>query len=336
MPPDGEPLWFGRGQDAQAPGAPPGSAQTIIIGYPDHYVQSTERHPMERLAADARRPRAGGGSIGVEMDNYWFSAAAYRDAPEAPAQRPLRRRHRPRQLAARRQEPAGTRLYARCRPHRLGDAPAHLRCDRARHAQMRPRRRDLRCRYPRRRGPWRRLSRHRAAAAVGIGCGGAPSHLGRQADEDRRRDLLRDRRLLQALPLPAVAHGVSRQADRDLPRRRKGRARGHGSRARGGAPGQYLRGYRQCLFRRPRPAGYRQGQPHRLPDRPFLSAGLGRTDDEPAPRRPHRTSPRHDLPLHDRPVDGGLGHGDHRSDRHHRERRPRIARQRPAPLFVKE
>ncbi|MEM7223343.1 MAG: ectoine hydrolase DoeA [Pseudomonadota bacterium] len=75
---DGEPIWFGRGQDAN------GAKRTVfmghdnIIGYEDHYVQSTERHPMDRLSGIIADKGWAKGSIGVEMDNYYFSAACYR------------------------------------------------------------------------------------------------------------------------------------------------------------------------------------------------------------------------------------------------------------------
>jgi len=74
---DGEPIWFGRGQDAN------GALRTCfmdpanIIGYPDHYVQSKERHPMDYLSAQMTDRRLAKGTVGVEMDNYWFSAAAF-------------------------------------------------------------------------------------------------------------------------------------------------------------------------------------------------------------------------------------------------------------------
>ncbi|XYK82471.1 MAG: ectoine hydrolase DoeA [Labrenzia sp.] len=74
---DGEPVWFGRGQDAN------GALRTCfmdpanIIGYPDHYVQSTERHPMDYLSAKIEERGWENLSIGVEMDNYYFSAAAF-------------------------------------------------------------------------------------------------------------------------------------------------------------------------------------------------------------------------------------------------------------------
>ncbi|MGV8569313.1 MAG: ectoine hydrolase DoeA [Pseudomonas asiatica] len=75
---DGEPIWFGRGQDAN------GARRTVfmqhdnIVGYPDMYVQSRERHPMDYLCQEVILAKGWGGlSIGVEMDNYYFSAAAY-------------------------------------------------------------------------------------------------------------------------------------------------------------------------------------------------------------------------------------------------------------------
>ncbi len=77
LPLDGDPIWYGRGQDAN------GALRTCfmdparIIGYPDHYVQSPDRHPMEYLAAQLADRKLGKGAIGVEMDNYWFSAAAF-------------------------------------------------------------------------------------------------------------------------------------------------------------------------------------------------------------------------------------------------------------------
>jgi ectoine hydrolase len=77
VPPDGEPIWYGRSQDAN------GALRTAyvdaanIIGYPDVYVQSTERHPMDLLSTTLIDKGWGAKTIGVEMDNYWYSAAAH-------------------------------------------------------------------------------------------------------------------------------------------------------------------------------------------------------------------------------------------------------------------
>ena len=74
---DGDPVWFGRGQDANGAKRTCFMAEADLIGYPDHYVQSTERHPMDFLADRIAERGWSTGRIGVEMDNYWFSAAAF-------------------------------------------------------------------------------------------------------------------------------------------------------------------------------------------------------------------------------------------------------------------
>src|SRR5216117_1808737 len=75
---DGEPVWFGRGQDANGAKRTCYLAHENIVGYPDHYVQSTERHPMDYLAKEVITARGWQAKrTGVELDNYYFSAAAY-------------------------------------------------------------------------------------------------------------------------------------------------------------------------------------------------------------------------------------------------------------------
>jgi ectoine hydrolase len=74
---DGEPVWYGRGQDAQGAYRTAYMKHDNIVGYADHYVQSTERHPMDFLAQVIAERGWGRGVIGVEMDNYYFSAAAF-------------------------------------------------------------------------------------------------------------------------------------------------------------------------------------------------------------------------------------------------------------------
>ena len=72
----GEPLWFGRLQDAN------GALRTVwmkpdqITSYPDHYVQTPDRHPMEVLAHILGSRGLANQRTGVEMDNYYFSAKA--------------------------------------------------------------------------------------------------------------------------------------------------------------------------------------------------------------------------------------------------------------------
>jgi ectoine hydrolase len=74
---DGEPVWYGRGQDANGAKRTAWLSLENIVGYPDHYVQSTERHPMDLLTREIERRGWARGVIAVEMDNYWFTAAAY-------------------------------------------------------------------------------------------------------------------------------------------------------------------------------------------------------------------------------------------------------------------
>ena len=84
---EGEPFWYGRGMDAN------GAKRTVfmqhenIIGYPDDYVQNPQKHPMDYLSkifkgkvkTSSARASVGTGlankTIGVEKDNYYFSAS---------------------------------------------------------------------------------------------------------------------------------------------------------------------------------------------------------------------------------------------------------------------
>ena len=77
LPLEGDPIWWGRQMDAF------GALRTCwmnadrIHGYGDHYVQSTERHPMQDLAGHIRALGADKARIGVEMENYYYSAKAH-------------------------------------------------------------------------------------------------------------------------------------------------------------------------------------------------------------------------------------------------------------------
>jgi ectoine hydrolase len=77
VPGSGDPIWYGRGQDANGAKRTAWLSHDNIIGYPDHYVQSTERHPMDLLSQIIQEHGWDKASIAVEMDNYWFTAAAY-------------------------------------------------------------------------------------------------------------------------------------------------------------------------------------------------------------------------------------------------------------------
>lgn len=78
LPLEGEPIWWGREMDAA------GALRTVfmtevgsVIGYDDSYVQNPQKHPMEALAWLITDRGWNTGWIGVEMDNYYYSAAAH-------------------------------------------------------------------------------------------------------------------------------------------------------------------------------------------------------------------------------------------------------------------
>lgn len=79
----GEPVWFGRNQDANGARRTVYMSHKNVVGYPDHYVMNPPLHPMEYLA-NAVLPEHlwDRGRIGVEKDNYYFSATAYESLQE--------------------------------------------------------------------------------------------------------------------------------------------------------------------------------------------------------------------------------------------------------------
>jgi ectoine hydrolase len=75
--PDEDPIWWGRGQDRNGAIRTAWIAEDRMIPYADHYVQSTERHPMQTLAEIIHSKGYGNKRLGLELENYYFSAKAY-------------------------------------------------------------------------------------------------------------------------------------------------------------------------------------------------------------------------------------------------------------------
>ncbi|WP_110649512.1 ectoine hydrolase DoeA [Salinicola peritrichatus] len=75
---EGEPVWYGRRQDANGAWRTCWMDAERVRYYPDYYVQNPDMHPMEYLAQSVL-PEYGWhtGNVGLEMDNYYFSAKAY-------------------------------------------------------------------------------------------------------------------------------------------------------------------------------------------------------------------------------------------------------------------
>ncbi len=71
------PIWIGRGMDAVGAKVTTYLDDRNILPYPDDYVQSTVKHPMDFVADFLKTKGWDRGSLGVEMDAYYFTAAAY-------------------------------------------------------------------------------------------------------------------------------------------------------------------------------------------------------------------------------------------------------------------
>ena len=73
---EGEPIWWGRGMDGNGAKRTVFMAPGNIVGYDDTYVQNPDKHPMDQLSGVIAERGWAKARIGVEMDNYWYSAAA--------------------------------------------------------------------------------------------------------------------------------------------------------------------------------------------------------------------------------------------------------------------
>jgi len=87
LPMDGDPIWWGRQMDSIGAQRTCWMQDDSIHGYADHYVQSSEHHPMQDLAGHMRARGLDKVRIGVEMENYYYSAKAHavlvQELPEA-------------------------------------------------------------------------------------------------------------------------------------------------------------------------------------------------------------------------------------------------------------
>jgi len=77
-----EPVWFGRQQDSNGARITSWLGDQSIFGYPDHYVQSRYTHTMEYVAQLLGELGLQEKNLGVEMDNYWFSARSFQELTE--------------------------------------------------------------------------------------------------------------------------------------------------------------------------------------------------------------------------------------------------------------
>ncbi len=82
-----EPMWLGRGMDANGARLTTSLAEDNIREYADDYVQSTIKHPMHFVADVIREKGWDKNIIGVEKDQFYFTHRAYaeleRSLPQA-------------------------------------------------------------------------------------------------------------------------------------------------------------------------------------------------------------------------------------------------------------
>ncbi len=72
-----EPMWLGRGMDANGARLTTFLSEENIREYADDYVQSTIKHPMQFVAGVIREKGWEKSVIGVEMDQFYFTHRAY-------------------------------------------------------------------------------------------------------------------------------------------------------------------------------------------------------------------------------------------------------------------
>lgn len=74
---DEDPMWWGRQQDGNGALRTVWMADDRVARYADRYIQSTECHPMQDLAGLLKAKGYATRRIGVELENYYFSAKAF-------------------------------------------------------------------------------------------------------------------------------------------------------------------------------------------------------------------------------------------------------------------
>lgn len=74
---EGDPIWWGRNMDVMGGRRTCWMDHAHILGYDDHYIQATDIHPMQDLAAHLKARGFEKARIGIEMENYYYSAKAH-------------------------------------------------------------------------------------------------------------------------------------------------------------------------------------------------------------------------------------------------------------------
>ena len=184
---DRDPVWWGRGQDANGAVRTVWMADESVRGYADNFVQSTERHPMQNLAAIIAEAGHEAGRIGCELENYYFSAKAYLTLTESLPKATIV--DATALVNWQRGVKSGEEIALMRKAARIAEKVIDGVIDRVEPgaAQERACGGDLWRHRARRGRGLGRLPGHRAAAALGVRCGGAAPDLGRPGVRDRGR-----------------------------------------------------------------------------------------------------------------------------------------------------
>ena len=315
---EGDPVWFGRAMDANGAKRTVFMSHDDIVGYADYYVQSTERHPMDRLSEVIAERGWSRARIGVEMDNYYFSAAAYRS------------------LASHLHEATLLDATGLVNWRRIVKSEGEIACMKnAARIVEKMHGRILEVVEPGMRKNELVAEIYHAAITGVDGAGGdypaIVPMLPTGVDASAPHLTWDDKPMRAGEATFFEIAGVYRRYHCPLSRtvflgRPSARERGaegallvsHRGGARRGPAGKPVRGHPSRPGELARSARPGEGRPLRLLHRAQLSAGLGRAHREPAPRGPHRARAEHDPPLHARALVRGLGARDQREHPHHR------------------
>jgi ectoine utilization protein EutD len=72
-----DPVWLGRGIDLAGARMTTALPEANLVAYSDRYVQAADCHPMDAMAAELVRRGWAKGTVGLEMDGYYFSPRAF-------------------------------------------------------------------------------------------------------------------------------------------------------------------------------------------------------------------------------------------------------------------
>jgi ectoine hydrolase len=300
-----EPFWFGRKMDAVGAKFTAFLAPENVIPYPDIYVGTPDRHPMQFLVQILKERGLDRGRIAAEQDDYYYTAKWNRILTEGLGQGEFadgfllvnRARMVKSETELRYMSEAGQIAGAAMEAARQAARPGVRQCD-----------------------VMAEVYRVTTAGLPGMGgtfpCKPPNAMVGELASAPHLSwtDAPLQEGEIFYIELGGIRHRYHCPLSRciyvgtppaELVRTTADHPRGAGGRARCRAPRRAVRGSRGGVEARHLPPRDREGLAHRLPRRHRLPAHLGRADMFPARRRQDGDGGKHDLPRHPRALAGG-------------------------------